>query len=80
MSRGVAIGLGLRLSGPWPPCLLGAVKGLFLARAVNGAVTIAPAGDADTGPVRGMRDLPGGALRVIDLLIAPRVHVAWPQS
>ena len=36
--------------------LIGAEKGLFLARAVNGAVTVAPAGLADTGAVSDMRD------------------------
>jgi hypothetical protein len=44
---------------PGGEVLLGADKGLFLARVVNGAVTIAPAGNADTGRVFGMLDFPG---------------------
>jgi hypothetical protein len=39
--------------------LIRARKGLFLARAVNGAVAVTPAGTADTGDVFEMRDLPG---------------------
>ena len=40
--------------------LIGAEKGLFLAREVNGAVTAAPVGAAETGDVSMLRDFPGG--------------------
>jgi hypothetical protein len=39
--------------------LIRGTKGWFVARAVNGEVTVAPAGTADTGDVFDMRDLPG---------------------
>jgi hypothetical protein len=60
---------------PGDEVLLGAVKGLFLARAINGAVTIAPAGNADTGPVvNGFQD-PRKA-GVMGLLAAPVAMLA----
>jgi hypothetical protein len=39
--------------------LIGADYGLFLARAVNGAVAVDPAGKIDTGHVMTMHDFPG---------------------
>ena len=44
--------------------LISAEKGWFLARAVNGAVTVAPVGAADTGRVFAIRDLPGGGVLI----------------
>jgi hypothetical protein len=44
--------------------LIGAGKGLFLARTVNGALTVAPAGTADTGGVPDMRVVPGGGVLI----------------
>jgi hypothetical protein len=44
--------------------LIGAEKGLFVAREVGGKFSVAPAGDADTGRVNDMRDWPGGGLLI----------------
>ena len=44
---------------PGAGVLIRAGKGLFLARAVNGAVGVEPAAAADTGRVSDMRDFPG---------------------
>ncbi len=44
--------------------LIGADKGLFLAREVSGKVTVAPAGDADTRYVFAMHNLPGGGVLI----------------
>jgi ligand-binding sensor domain-containing protein len=41
--------------------LIGAEKGLFLARAAGGKVTVAPAGDAGTARVLSIHSLPGSA-------------------
>src|SRR6266568_202865 len=45
--------------------LIGAEKGLFLAREVGGKVTITPAGGADTGRVFALRDFPGGEALIL---------------
>ena len=42
--------------------LIGAEKGLFLAREAGGKVTVEPAGDGDTGRVLAIHAFPGGAL------------------
>jgi hypothetical protein len=44
--------------------LIAAEKGLFVARAVNGAVTVAAAGTPDTGDVLDMRGFPGGGVLI----------------
>ena len=53
--------------------LIGAEKGLFLARAVNGAVTVAPVGAADTGDVFAIHDFPGGGV----LIAGRRRDCSW---
>ena len=44
--------------------LIGAKKGLFLARAENGKVAVTTAGTADTGDVLGYHDLPGAGVLI----------------
>ena len=44
--------------------LIGADKGLFLAREVNGRVTVTAATNANTGGVSGLHEFPGGTVLV----------------
>jgi hypothetical protein len=44
--------------------LIRATKGLFLAHAVNGAVTVDPLSNAETGGIVTVRDLPGSGVLV----------------
>jgi hypothetical protein len=44
--------------------LVGAYRGLFLARAVNGEASVDPIGKIDTGGVLAMHDFPGGDVLV----------------
>jgi hypothetical protein len=51
--------------GDWPNgVLIGADKGLFLAREANRKVTIEPAGGMDTGYVYVIRPLPAGGILI----------------
>jgi hypothetical protein len=50
------------LPGDW--VLLGADNGLFLARVMNGAVTVDRKANTDTGRVLGMRDFQGGGVLI----------------
>jgi hypothetical protein len=45
--------------------LIAAEKGLFLARAANGGVTLEPVGKADTDQVWNMRELPGAGMLIL---------------
>jgi hypothetical protein len=54
-----------------------AEKGLFLAREVNGVVTVSPAGNADTGEVFAMHDFTGGGVLIG---ARKRLFVTIPQS
>jgi hypothetical protein len=49
---------------PGGEVLIGAKKGLFLARVQNGAVTVDSAGNADTGSVLALLPFPGGAVLI----------------